>query len=815
MATQLRVLIVEDNPSDSELMLHTLRHAGYDPVFARVETEQEYRVHLKPDLQIILADFNMPDFDALRALQIVQESLLDIPFIVVSGAIGEEIAVGVMQGGATDYVLKDRLGRLGHAVTRALEQKALRTEARLADRRLLAQHATTKVLAESTSLEVALPRILEEVCKSMDWAWAGAWMVDAPGQSLRLAHFWHSPLAHVDTFLTACRERTFRRGEGLPGRVWAGGKAVWLADVMEDEHFFGKHAATVAGLHAAVVFPVPLGRDVVCIIEFISRHVEPPNVKILGMMTAIGSQIEQFIDKVKTKSALDKEQDFLKAVLDNAQDGIVACDAGGALTFINRAARELLGQFHQPILPEGLVAEFGAYHADGQTILAKEEAPLFRALRGESLKDLEIVIRPHGNAARNVRVTGQPIRDAAGKQLGAVVVMHDVTERNHLEQQLRQAQKMEAFGQLAGGVAHDFNNLLAVILGYSELMLGFLRLDDRSRGMAQEIHNAGERAALLTRQLLAFSRKQVVQLQVLDLNVIVASSEKMLARLIGEDVELTSVLSHRLERVKVDPGQIEQLIMNLAVNARDAMPRGGKITIETRNADLDEKYVQSHPEVKPGRYVLLTVSDTGSGMSDEVKRRIFEPFYTTKEVGKGTGLGLATVFGIVKQSGGHVWVYSEVGQGTSFKVYFPSVAEVLPTSTVETRPAPVAAGDETILIVEDEKAVRMLTRLALQANGYNLLEAGDGAEAIRLCELHRGPIHLLVSDVVMPFLGGRLLAEQLTALHPEMKVLFVSGYTDDAVVRHGVLQADVAFLQKPFSIGALQRKVRSVLDATN
>jgi two-component system, cell cycle sensor histidine kinase and response regulator CckA len=403
-----------------------------------------------------------------------------------------------------------------------------------------------------------------------------------------------------------------------------------------------------------------------------------------------------------------------------------------------------------------------------------------------------------------------PLFEEDGRFAGILCLTQDVTERLALEEQFRQAQKMEAFGQLAGGVAHDFNNLLTVISGYSELLLEILPPADPNREMIQEILNAGVRAALLTRQLLAFSRKQLVQLQVLDLNALVASTEKMLGRLIGEDMNLTTVLAPGLDRVKVDPGQVEQVIMNLVVNARDAMPEGGKIMIETANVDLDESYAHSHVGVKPGRYVLLAVSDAGCGMSEEVKARIFEPFFTTKEVGKGTGLGLATVFGIVKQSGGQVSVHSEVGRGTAFKIYLPSVADVIPATQAES--APVLTGAETILLVEDEKAVRAMAGLALQTNGYMLVVAADGEEAIRLCEQHPGPIHLLVTDVVMPRMGGRQLAERLTVLHPETRVLFLSGYTDDAVVRHGVLQSQVQFLQKPFTVDALTRKVRAVLD---
>jgi two-component system, cell cycle sensor histidine kinase and response regulator CckA len=405
-----------------------------------------------------------------------------------------------------------------------------------------------------------------------------------------------------------------------------------------------------------------------------------------------------------------------------------------------------------------------------------------------------------------------PLFEEDGRFAGILCLAQDVTERLALEEQFRQAQKMEAFGQLAGGVAHDFNNLLTVISGYSELLLETLPADDPNREMIQEILKAGVRAALLTRQLLAFSRKQLVQPQVLDLNAVVASTEKMLGRLIGEDMNLTTVLAHGLDRVKVDPGQVEQVIMNLVVNARDAMPEGGRITIETANVDLDESYAQSQLRVKPGRYVLLAVSDVGCGMSEEVKARIFEPFFTTKEAGMGTGLGLATVFGIVKQSGGHVRVHSKVGHGTTFKIYLPSVTEAVSPNPMEERPATVLTGDETILLVEDEERVRAITRLALQTNGYTVLEAANGVEAIGVAKQYAGPIHLLVSDVVMPQMGGRQLAERLKALHPQMRTLFVSGYTDDAVVRRGVLQAEVAFLQKPFSMDALHRKVRGVLN---
>ena len=406
-----------------------------------------------------------------------------------------------------------------------------------------------------------------------------------------------------------------------------------------------------------------------------------------------------------------------------------------------------------------------------------------------------------------------PVRDDGGQLTHFVGVQTDVTARRSLEEQFRQAQKMEAFGQLAGGVAHDFNNLLTIINGYSDLLLQSLPAGDPSRELIAEIHKAGERSAGLTRQLLAFSRQQILAPRVLDLNEVVTDTEKMLRRLIGEDLRLATTLDPALWAVRADAGQVEQVLMNLAVNARDAMPRGGRLTIETRNVELDETYVRTHPDARAGPHVLLRVSDTGSGMPPEVRARIFEPFFTTKGPGKGTGLGLATVYGIVKQSGGHVAVDSEVGVGTTFHVYLPQVANAAGGSKTHRALRDPPRGTETILLVEDEDGVRVLTRRVLAGCGYTVLEAANGDEASRVASAHDGPIHLLVTDVVMPGVGGRAVTELVAERHPSVRVLFMSGYTDDAVIRHGVIREGVNFLQKPFSPAALAFKVRAVLDA--
>ncbi|MGE0453556.1 MAG: response regulator [Vicinamibacteria bacterium] len=442
--------------------------------------------------------------------------------------------------------------------------------------------------------------------------------------------------------------------------------------------------------------------------------------------------------------------------------------------------------------------------------LEERLAGLSQAPPAEPKSRLWTHLRKDGSLIQ-VEVTSSPITFAG--RAARLTLIHDVTEKADLERQLLQAQKLESIGRLAGGVAHDFNNLLGVITGYGELLHRHVAVDDRLRKYVDDILQAAQRAADLTRQLLAFSRRQVLQPKVLHLNGIVENMERMLRRLIGEDVRLVTALGDGVGLVRSDPGQIEQVVMNLVVNARDAMPKGGRLVIETANAELDARYARAHQGVVPGRYVLLAVSDSGHGMTEEVKARIFDPFFTTKGEGKGTGLGLSTVYGIVKQSGGYVGVYSEPGHGTVFKVYLPRLdAAQADQPTEVSPPAALPRGSETVLLVEDEPSLRALVRESLESCGYAVLDARQGADALALSGGHPGPIQLLLTDVVMPGMSGRELAAELAKSHPEAKVLYISGYTDDAVVVHGVLSEEMAFLQKPFSLDALARKVREVLD---
>ena len=477
--------------------------------------------------------------------------------------------------------------------------------------------------------------------------------------------------------------------------------------------------------------------------------------------------------------------------------------------YISPAYEEIWGRQSASLYDQPRSFLDAIHPADRERVIAA----LGRQQDGESTDEEYRIVRPDGSV-RWIWDRSVPITNSSGQVERIAGVAQDITDRKQLEAQFLQAQKLEGIGRLAGGIAHDFNNLLTAIGGYADLALDTLPADQPIRSDLEEVQKGVARATNLTRQLLAFARKQIIEPRVLNLNDLILEMDKLLRRIIGEDVDLITHPAPNLGWVKADPGQIEQVLVNLAVNARDAMPQGGKLTIETANVILDPRYAHTHVDATPGPYVLLAVSDTGIGMSPEVQAHAFEPFFSTKEPGKGSGLGLATCYGIVKQHGGNIWVYSEVGHGTTFKIYLPQVAERASAAPPPGEVHALPGGKETVLVVEDEAVVRTLAVRVLREQGYTVLEAVNGAEAIRVAQAYApAVIHLLLTDVVMPHLSGTVVAAQITARYPTLKVLFISGYTDSAIVHHGRLEEGVAFLHKPFTPTVLTRKVREVLDA--
>ena len=507
---------------------------------------------------------------------------------------------------------------------------------------------------------------------------------------------------------------------------------------------------------------------------------------------------DQLEERVRERTA------ELEAVIETSPVPISAIDPKGNILLWNRAAEQTFGYTKEEMVGK----PYQPPDDDSARIYREVFA---RVTAGVPVAGFEIRGKKKDGTPLELSIYSAPMKDPKGRPLGVIAVIADLTEQRGLQDRLRQSQKIESVGKLAGGIAHDFNNLLTAITGYTDLL--YLRLPgDIGKRELSEIRKASDRAASLTRQLLAFSRQQVLQPKVINVNEVVGNLSSMLARLIGEDIDLETALGE-VGPVKADPFQLEQVLMNLTVNARDAMPRGGRLTIETENVVLDERYARGHPDVKPGRYVMIAVSDTGIGMDSDTRARIFEPFFTTKAMGKGTGLGLSTVYGIVKQSQGHMWVYSEPGQGATFKVYLPLHTEA-EEPAVPTPPARVVPrGWETILAVEDEESLLNLVAEILRDGGYHVLPAHGPKEALRILADYREPIHLLLTDVVMPGISGRALADKVGSERPGIRVLYMSGYTDNAIVHHGVLDHGVTFIQKPFTPDALIKLVREVLDA--
>ncbi|HKS75637.1 MAG TPA: PAS domain S-box protein [Terriglobales bacterium] len=599
-----------------------------------------------------------------------------------------------------------------------------------------------------------------------------------------------------------------RPGRGLTEYVWRSGEPLLCSpEVFDDLVKSGE--VELIGAPSVDWLGVPLkasGQTIgVLVLQSYSEAVRFRD-KDKDILTFVSHQVASAIEHKRNEDALRRSEARYRSLVQSAVYGIYRSGLDGRFLDVNPALIAMLGY-------GGAEEVLGLDPRRDVFLDSQEMMRLMREFeRGTRLDSVEVRWKRKDGNAITVRLSGRVVGQPGDPESVVEVIAEDVTERRALEEQFRQAQKMEAVGRLAGGVAHDFNNLLMVVSGYTEVLLENTARQDAMYPKIEAIQQAADKATTLTRQLLAFSRKQLLELKVVEVNAIVADIERLLRPLIGENIELSTRLASDLGRTRADAGQIEQVIMNLVVNAKDAMPDGGRITIQTANVRLDDDWRRQYSYITPGPYVMLSVSDNGHGMDRETQSRIFEPFFTTKEKGKGTGLGLSTVYGIVKQSGGYVFAESEEGRGTIFRIYLPRVEDAVEPASHASTTKTSLGGTETVLLVEDEESVRQLVRETLSARGYSVLEADDGQKALEIAGRHTGPIDLLVTDVVMPGMSGRELAKQLIAAHPQTKVLYLSGYTEDAIVHQGVLDPGTAFLQKPFTLQVLARKVRDVLN---
>ncbi len=700
-------------------------------------------------------------------------------------------------------IVEDRGGTAGTVVVfrDVSERKRREGEIRLLQTIVLA-------FGEAEDLHSALEMLLRRVCEATGWVLGQAWLPDPGHGALACSPAWYCADAALEPFRRSTEGRTFSAGVGLPGRVWAARQPAWIRDVTSDASFLRAAAARQVGLRAGMGIPVLAGKEVIAVIEFFVKEPRAADEALLGLVGSVATQLGIVMLRKQAEEKLRRSQQRYEALV-NSVDGIVweADPQTLRLRFVSRRAERLLGYPIERWRAEPTFWQDHVHPEDRERALCE---CLAAAREG---RDHEFTYRMVAADGREVWLNDRvSVVSEGGRVLALRGVMVDVTRQKRLEAQLRQAQKMDALGRLAGGVAHDFNNLLTVINGYGDMLLAGLPPGDSSCGAVEEIREAGDRAAGLTRQLLAFSRQQVLQSTPLNLNNVVAGMQRMLARLIGEDVVLTTRLADGLGLVMADLGQMEQVILNLAVNARDAMPGGGQLTLETADADPGDPEVQADLGVRPGRHVRLAVSDTGCGMDAATRANLFEPFFTTKEAGKGTGLGLATVYGIISQSGGHVAVSSEPGRGTTFRIYLPR-AESPPAPAPRGTDGPEPpGGSEVVLLVEDDASVRELFGLVLRRRGYTVLEAGDGAEALEVCGRSAGRIDLVVTDVVLPRVSGPQLVAALAGTRPGLKVLYLSGYPESAGLRCDATGAAEGFLQKPFVPAALARAVRAVLD---
>ncbi len=760
----IRVLLVEDSLTDALLLRETLADASIGGFsVTHVDRLADARARLLEErFDIVLLDLGLPDSCGVDTFIQLQQDHPEVPVVVLTGLDDEAVGLETMHQGAQDYLVKQQLRAplLGRSIRYALERHrgaaALReSKARLAG--IIGSAMDGIITVDSEQRIILLNPAAERMFGSSEADLEGQPLDRLIPERFRAAH-----ATHLQVF---GRTNATRRSMGGAGVI------------------FGLRAS-------GEEFPIEAS---------------------ISQITVGGQQLFTVIlrditERQKAETALRTSEERFRQMAENIREVFW-------LTDLDKSRMEYISPTYETIWGRSCLSLYQAPQDWADAVHPEDRERVRQAVTRQvsgTYDEQYRIVRPDGTV-RWIRDQAFPVTDAEGRTIRLAGVAEDITERRQLEAQLLQTQKMESIGQLAGGVAHDFNNWLTVISSCAQLILA-QKPAEEAEELLREIVQAAERSASLTRQLLAFSRKQVLDPRVLDLNTVIADTEKMLRRILGEDITLTTVLEEGLDPVRVDAGHLVQVLMNLAVNARDAMPRGGALTIETRTEELDAHFARLHPSLQPGRHIRLAMTDTGGGMTPEVRARIFEPFFTTKGIGRGTGLGLSVVHGIVSQSGGHITVYSEAGIGTTFKIYLP-IAQAAPApAAAEARPAGPPRGTETILLVEDEDSVRRVASLALRRNGYTVILARNGVDALTQLEVHAGPVHLLLTDVVMPKMDGRALADAVRTRFPRTKVLFSSGYTDDAVVRHGILEAEVDFLPKPYTPTGLLRKIRQVLD---
>jgi PAS domain S-box-containing protein len=753
---------------DAELVEYELERARVPFVSRRVDNRDAFLQELHgfhPD--VILSDYTLPQFDGMTALSLARERAPTIPFLIVTGSVNEETAVGCMKAGATDYLLKSNLARIGPAIDAALERERARAEKIRAESALASSERRFRSLVQNSSDLVTILAPDGTILYASDSAEriVGYSASDLVGTSL-LDYLLDGEAGTVRALLqdgngqvgqTGPAEFCVRRGDG--SRVWL--EAVGT-NLLTD--------TTIGGI-------VLNTRDV--------------------------------SERRRADHALRESEERYRDLFDNASDLVYMADPKGGLLYVNKAWHEGIGYGPEEI---GQLELLDIIHPESRDHYG---TVIERVLRGERMDHVELVLVPKSGAP--ITVEGSlscTFKDGAP----AVVrgIYRDVTERKQVEEHLRRAERMQAAGKLAGGVAHEVNNMMTGVIGFSEFVLRSFETEDPRREDMEEVIRAASRAADVTRQLLAFTRQQYLQPRTIEINAVVSNMEKMLRRSLGEDKQLQLHLSPAPGLIRADRGQLEQVLINLVLNARDALPDHGRVTIETGSAEWDAAYADRHGgvEIPLGRYVMLAISDNGCGMEPDVKAKIFEPFFTTKPVGQGTGLGLSTVYGIVKQSGGFIWVYSEPGEGTAFKVYLPlALSDVLAEANTEPgRDTPAQHGSETVLVIEDEDIVRNLAVRGLRDYGYTVVEEKNGLEALGYLRRYPGSVDLVVSDVVMPEMGGREFGQRLGMLEPDLPILFMSGYTGEDVVQRGLLDPGAPFQQKPFTPGTLASKVRAMLD---